>query len=99
MMCSNEPGYYRTGAFGIRIENLVVAQRADPPPDGDGHREMLCWRTLTFAPIDRRLIKPDLLDAPTRGWLDAYHGETMDKIGPRVSESARAWLEQATRPL
>ena len=99
MILSNEPGYYREGAFGIRIENLVVAQTADPPANGDAHREMLCWRTLTFAPIDRRLIMPGLLDAPTRSWLDDYHRETMDKIGPRVSESTRAWLEQATRPL
>ena len=99
MILSNEPGYYREGAFGIRIENLVVAQRADAPPDGDTHREMLCWRTLTFAPIDRRLIRADLLDAPTRNWLDDYHRETMNKIGRRVSEGARDWLERATQPL
>ncbi len=49
MILSNEPGYYREGAFGIRIENLIVVQEAAPLPGGDGEREMLCWRTLTFA--------------------------------------------------
>ena len=99
MILSNEPGYYREGGFGIRIENLVVAELAQVPPGGDAQREMLCWRTLTFAPIDRRLIVPDLLDRPTRAWLDAYHAETLDKIGPRVSDSARAWLVAACAPL
>lgn len=99
MILSNEPGYYREGAFGIRIENLVVAQRATPPESGDVHRKMLSWRTLTFAPIDRRLIQPDLLDRPSRDWLNAYHAETYEKIGPRVSAPARDWLSQACAPL
>ncbi len=99
MILSNEPGYYREGAFGIRIENLVVAQKAQAPQGGDAHREMLCWQTLTFAPIDRRLILPELLDHPTRAWLDAYHAETLEKIGPRVSDGARAWLAKACAPV
>ncbi|WP_299148799.1 aminopeptidase P family protein [uncultured Tateyamaria sp.] len=99
MILSNEPGYYREGAFGIRIENLIVAQEATPPVGGDAHRDMLNWRTLTFAPIDRRLIVIDMLDQPTRQWLNAYHAETLEKIGPRVSDQARAWLEQACAPL
>ncbi|WP_299280243.1 aminopeptidase P family protein [uncultured Tateyamaria sp.] len=99
MILSNEPGYYREGAFGIRIENLIVAQKATPPADGDAHRDMLSWRTLTFAPIDRRLIVAEMLDGPSRQWLNAYHAETLEKIGPRVSDQARAWLEQACAPL
>jgi len=99
MILSNEPGYYREGAFGIRIENLLVVEQAVPPEGGDAHREMLSWRTLTYAPIDRRLILAGMLDAPSRAWLDAYHAETLTLIGPRVSETARAWLEQACQPL
>ncbi|MEO9573991.1 MAG: aminopeptidase P family protein [Tateyamaria sp.] len=99
MILSNEPGYYREGAFGIRIENLLVVEQATPPAGGDIHREMLSWRTLTYAPIDRTLIVPDMLDAPSRAWLDAYHAETLAKIGPRVSDPTRAWLAEACRPL
>ncbi|MEP1352678.1 MAG: aminopeptidase P family protein [Tateyamaria sp.] len=99
MILSNEPGYYREGAFGIRIENLLVVEQATPPTGGDTHREMLNWRTLTYAPIDRTLIVPDMLDAPSRAWLDTYHAETLAKIGPRVSDSTRMWLAEACRPL
>lgn len=99
MILSNEPGYYREAAFGIRIENLIVAEVAKAPDGGDAHREMLCWRTLTFAPIDRRLIVGDMLDGSSRQWLNAYHAETLSKIGPRVSDSARKWLVAATAPL
>ena len=99
MILSNEPGYYREGAFGIRIENLIVAETATSPEGGDAHRDMLAWRTLTFAPIDRRLIITDMLDSPTRLWLNRYHAETLEKIGPHVSSDARIWLEQATAPL
>ncbi len=99
MILSNEPGYYREGAFGIRIENLVVAEMAEAPAGGDVHREMLCWRTLTFAPIDRRLIVAELLDAATRDWLNAYHAEVLKKIGPRVSDATRGWLTAACAPL
>ncbi len=99
MILSNEPGYYREGAFGIRIENLLVVTTATAPEDGDAHRAMLNWRTLTFAPIDRRLIVPEMLDTPTRDWLNSYHAETREKIGPRVSDAARAWLDTATAPL
>lgn len=99
MILSNEPGYYREGAFGIRIENLVVAQLAPDLPGGDDHREMLCWRTLTFVPIDRRLIVADMLGADERAWLDAYHAETREKIGPRLGKAARLWLDAATAPI
>lgn len=99
MILSNEPGYYREGGFGIRIENLIVVEQADCPPGGDAHREMLSWRTLTFAPIDRRLIVPDMMDVTSRQWLNAYHAETLEKIAPRVSDDAREWLTQACAPL
>jgi Xaa-Pro aminopeptidase len=99
MILSNEPGYYREGAFGIRIENLIVVENAPDLDGGDAHRAMLNWRTLTFAPIDRRLINLDLLDASSRAWIDAYHAETFDKIGPRVGPDALEWLRAATRLL
>lgn len=92
MILSNEPGYYREGAFGIRIENLIVVQKADPGPDG---RDMLSFRTLTFVPIDRRLIAVDLLSPQERDWLNAYHQQVYDKIAPRVSAPAQDWLRQA----
>ena len=98
MILSNEPGYYREGAFGIRIENLIVAREAGPVTGGDGATQ-LDFETLTFAPIDRRLIARDLLDADERTWLDAYHAECRDKIGPRLSARARLWMDHATRPL
>ncbi len=96
MILSNEPGYYREGAFGIRIENLIVVQEAPDLPGGDAHRKMLNWRTLTFAPIDRRLIRVEMLTAEERAWLNAYHAEVAEKIGPRVSPGAKTWLDAAT---
>jgi Xaa-Pro aminopeptidase len=99
MILSNEPGYYREGAFGIRIENLLVVRPAPDLPGGDAHRKMLRWQTLSFAPIDRRLIVTDLLDQPSREWLNSYHAEVAEKIGPRLSSHAKTWLEKATAPL
>ena len=96
MILSNEPGYYREGAFGIRIENLIVVQEAPALPGGDDHREMLCFDTLTFVPIDRRLIDADLLTRDERSWLNLYHAGVLEQIGPRVSEGAREWLHSAT---
>lgn len=99
MILSNEPGYYREGAFGIRIENLLVVQKAPHLEGGDAHRDMLDWRTLAFAPIDRRLVVPDLLDAQARAWLNAYHAQVATKIGPRVTPAAKQWLDAATAPI
>lgn len=99
MILSNEPGYYREGVFGIRIENLLVVQDATTPPGGDAEREMLCWKTLTFVPIDRRLIVTDMLSRDERRWLNAYHGEVREKIAPRVGKSAQMWLDAATAPI
>jgi len=98
MILSNEPGYYREGAFGIRIENLIVVSPA-PPLDGADDREMLAFETLTYVPIDRRLIDPALLSAEERDWLNAYHAEVARRVAPAVSETARSWLADATAPL
>ena len=98
MILSNEPGYYREGAFGIRIENLIVVQAAPALPGGDDRRQY-CFETLTFAPIDRRLIVTAALSPGERDWLNAYHAETLAKLSPRLSAEARAWLERASAPL
>ncbi len=95
MILSNEPGYYREGEFGIRLENLIVVEEQGSP---DG-RPMLGFETLTFAPIDRRLIEPGLLSPDEVTWLDAYHAEVWQKISPLVADEARDWLFLATRPL
>ena len=99
MILSNEPGYYREGAFGIRIENLLVVTPAPALPGGDGEREFLNWRTLTYVPVDRRLIVADMLTRAERDWLNAYHGEVLEKIGPRVGKAAKLWLDAAAAPL
>jgi len=98
MILSNEPGCYRPGAWGIRIENLIFVK---PPavPEG-GEREMLSFKTLTYCPIDRRLLDPALLDPGERAWLDAYHAEVSAKLAPRLDDPAdRAWLVAACAPL
>ena len=99
MILSNEPGYYREGAFGIRIENLLVVRPAAALPGGDDHRKMLNWETLSFAPIDKRLIDPALLERDALNWLNAYHAEVAEKIGPRVSPATKLWLDAATSPI
>lgn len=99
MILSNEPGYYREGAFGIRIENLIVVEQAPPLPGGDPERQFLTWRTLTYVPIDRRLIVTDMLGSEDRAWLNAYHARVLAQIRPRVSQAAQLWLDAATAPL
>lgn len=98
MILSNEPGYYREGVFGIRIENLIVVQTAPDLPGGDDRRQY-CFETLTFAPIDRRLIVTAALSPGERDWLNTYHAETLARLSPRLTAGARAWLEQAAAPL
>ncbi len=95
MILSNEPGHYREGKWGIRIENLVVVREAE----AEEGRRMLGFDTLTLAPIDRRLILPELLDAEERAWLDAYHARVFEAIAPHLPEESRAWLAEVTRPL
>ena len=98
MILSNEPGYYREGAFGIRIENLVVVEDAPRIAGGDDRR-MLSFRTLTWVPIDRRLIDPAVMAPDERAWIDAYHAEVRHRVGPRVEGAAADWLERSTAPL
>jgi len=97
MIVSNEPGYYKEGAYGIRIENLVAVTALDDIEGGE--REMLGFETLTLAPIDRACIEVSLLSEPERAWFDAYHARVSAEIGPLVDEAARAWLEAVTQPL
>lgn len=98
MILSNEPGFYREGAFGIRIENLIVVRPAADLPGGTVSG-MLDFETLTWVPIDRRLIVPEMLTAPERAWLDAYHAEVRARIRPRLSAEAANWLDTTTAPL
>jgi len=94
MILSNEPGYYKEGDYGIRIENLQVVTPATPIPGGE--RPMLGFETLTLAPIDRRLIDRDLLSPEERAQLDAYHARVREVVGPLVEPEVRRWLENAT---
>lgn len=96
MILSNEPGYYRAGAFGIRIENLLVVTEIPPLPGGDGVTP-LGFETLTYTPIDSRLIDTDLLGKAELDWLKGYHTACRDKIGPLLSASCRLWLEKVTQ--
>ena len=96
MILSNEPGYYKTGEYGIRIENLVLV--VDRPVEG-AEKETLGFETLTFAPIERRLIDKSMLSATELDWLNAYHAEVLEKIGPRLTGEDLAWLERACAPI
>jgi Xaa-Pro aminopeptidase len=98
MILSNEPGYYREGAFGIRLENLIVVEEARDLPEGDG-RAQFAFETLTFAPFDRRLVLPHRLSPGERDWLNAYHAECLARIGPRVSGPVLDWLTAACAPI
>ena len=97
MIISNEPGYYKEGAYGIRIENLVLVTEPQKPAGGD--REVLGFETLTLVPIDRRLVDKDILNADEIAWLDAYHAEVARTIGPEVDAATRDWLDAATQPI
>ncbi|WP_343698492.1 aminopeptidase P family protein [Caulobacter sp.] len=97
MIVSNEPGYYKDGEYGIRIENLEVVMPAEPVAGGD--RPMHRFEALTLAPIDRRLVDKTLLTAEEVAQFDAYHARVLTEIGPRVEPEIRAWLEEACAPL
>lgn len=98
MILSNEPGYYKEGAYGIRIENLIYVKTADKIAGGDD-REMLCFETLTLVPIDRRMIDVSLLTQDERDWVNAYHARVFDNLKDRVNADTRAWLRAACIPL
>jgi Xaa-Pro aminopeptidase len=96
MIISNEPGYYKTGEYGIRIENLVLVV----PREIEGaEKEMLGFETLTFAPIDRRLIDVQMLEAEELVWLNCYHAHVLAKVGPSLSGNDLDWLQQACAPI
>ena len=97
MICSNEPGYYKTGEYGIRIENLVVVSEPQPVPGGE--RPMMSFETITLAPIDLNLVEPSLLTEGERLWLNAYHARVFEMLRPLVDEETGTWLEKATRAI
>lgn len=96
MILSNEPGYYKAGEFGIRIENLVLTVEVDLP---GAQSPMLGFETLTFCPIERDLIEPTLLSEDERRWLDTYHARVLEILGPQLSPDERGWLEAKCRPI
>jgi Xaa-Pro aminopeptidase len=95
MILSNEPGYYLPGAYGIRIENLLLVERADV----GGEKPFLRFETLTLAPVDRALIEPALLRADEIAWLNGYHARVLREVGPALPADTRAWLAEACAPL
>ncbi|MCA3556412.1 aminopeptidase P family protein [Aestuariivirga sp.] len=97
MILSNEPGFYKQGDYGIRIENLVMVHEARPVAGGE--RPMLGFETLTLAPIDRRLIAVELLSEAERTWLDAYHARVLKEVGDRLDGAELDWLRGACAPL
>lgn len=98
MILSNEPGYYRPGGFGIRIENLIYVKPAEEIDGGD--QPMLAFETLTWCPIDRRLVLPALMTAEELSWLNGYHAAVREKLLPLIDdETVKAWLAKATEPL
>ncbi|KQK29841.1 X-Pro aminopeptidase [Bosea thiooxidans] len=96
MILSNEPGYYKQGEYGIRIENLIVVEERQIP---GAERVIYGFETITWCPYERALIEKGMLDAGEIAWIDAYHAEVWEKLSPQVSGEAKAWLEKACRPL
>ena len=97
MILSNEPGYYREGEYGIRLENLIVV--TEPAAIEGGEIDMHGFETLTLAPFDRALVDAAALSPAERAWLDAYHARVLAEIGPLVEDGTRRWLEGACAPL
>jgi len=97
MILSNEPGYYKEGGFGIRIENLVLVIAAPPIPGAE--KPMNAFETITLAPIDRRLIDVDQMTGAEIAWLDSYHARVAETVTPLVDKDTANWLAAATRPL
>jgi Xaa-Pro aminopeptidase len=97
MIVSNEPGYYKTGGYGIRLENLVAVQEL--PKDASAEAQMFGFETLTLAPFDRALVEPGLLTERERAWLDAYHARVRETLTPLVDSATAVWLARATRPI
>lgn len=98
MILSNEPGYYREGAYGIRIENLVVVQPMQPLGEG-AEKALLGFETLTLAPIDLNLVEVSMLSEAEKNWLNTYHKRVLDTLSPLVEGETISWLQEATRPV
>ena len=96
MVVSNEPGYYKTGAYGIRIENLLLVRQSEIP---GAERTMLEFETLTLAPIDRTVIAVGLLNQMERAWLNTYHQRVFEVLSPQLDDPIREWLDEATQPI
>lgn len=96
MILSNEPGYYKPGEYGIRIENLIAV--TEPQPIEGGDIDMMGFETLTLAPIEKGLVDTSLLTRAELHWLDSYHARVLAEIGPMVEPSVRSWLETACAP-
>ena len=94
MIVSNEPGYYKAGAYGIRIENLVLVAKAPP-----SETPMLCFETLTLAPVDRRLIDAEMLNDAERDWLNRYHQRVYSTLAPHLTAAEQEWLAQVTEEI
>lgn len=97
MIISNEPGYYKAGEYGIRIENLVAVREADT--QGTGDCPTLGFETLTMAPIDRRLVVPELMESQEVAWLNGYHAWVRAHLLPDLGSNTAAWLKAATTPI
>ncbi|MFP6716499.1 MAG: M24 family metallopeptidase C-terminal domain-containing protein, partial [Alphaproteobacteria bacterium] len=94
MIVSNEPGYYKTDAYGIRIENLVTVVERGRPESGE--RDLLGFDTLTWAPIDRCLVQKSLLNDKESNWLNRYHTKVRETLTPLLDNDAAAWLKSVT---
>ncbi|MEX2296229.1 MAG: M24 family metallopeptidase, partial [Dongiaceae bacterium] len=99
MVISNEPGYYKTGAYGIRIENLVEVVESPAAAGVVEERKMLGFETLTLVPLDRDLIEPALLTVAEMAWVDSYHARVREAVTPVVDAETAEWLAAATRPM
>jgi Xaa-Pro aminopeptidase len=96
MILSNEPGFYLTDHYGIRLENLLLVRDADLP---EATKPFLCFETLTLAPFDRRLLNAALMTPEERHWLDAYHARVLREVGPALGKAEREWLVAACAPI
>jgi Xaa-Pro aminopeptidase len=96
MIVSNEPGYYKVGHYGIRIENLIAVSELK---DVGGDRKMMEFETLTFAPIDLSLVEATMLTPPERKWLNDYHAEVRKKLAGKFDADTQTWFEESTRAI
>ena len=98
MVISNEPGYYKQGEYGIRIESLVLVKRV-PKSEGEGDKNMLCFQTLTLAPLDTSLMDKTLMTHDDITWVNAYHQHVYETLQDLVAPDTKIWLKKATIPL